>query len=691
MDFLLYLALVPALGVTAQWLAWRTRLPGILLLLLFGIGLGQFVQPDAFLSQLTGGDALAGPNLLFPLVSLSVAIIMFEGGLSLKLGELRESGTASLRLVTIGAVVALLGNSIAAHFVLGFQWRLSFLLGAILIVTGPTVIGPLLRQVRPSRRVASTLKWEGIVTDPIGAVLAVLVYEEVLVHESAPNFPSAMLALGETAAVGILLGCGAGALLTQAFRRYWIPDNLHGVAALALALLSFAISNLLAHESGLITVTVLGIWLTNQKRIDVLHIIELKENLRTLLIGCLFVILGSRVNLSDIAAVGLPGIGLVVVLVLVVRPLSVYISLLGSPLSLREQTFIAGLAPRGIVAAAVSSVFALSMESQPDLVLPGSEQLATVTFLVIIGTVAVYGLAAEPLAKILHLAEQADNGVMIAGADDWVRDFAAELKAENIPVMLVDTNYNKISKAKMDGLRADCANILNEHAREDLDLTGLGRFLAMTPNDEVNSLALREYRQWFDSSRLYQLTYKSKNAAGRRGMSRNLIGRELFGEGLTFSEFAERYAAGAQFKATKLSETFTFDDFIATYGEETIVLCAIKEDRSVRINTIDDPLVPVSGQTLLAMVSTTPIPSNHAAARPERQRSVRSRQAQPQSTDKDPRTTSESPAPDPLEESVIPEGSAGHNRKDEVALPGQAATQGDGEGPESPLSGTSPS
>jgi len=492
-----------------------------------------------------------------------------------------------------------------------------------------------------------------------------------------------MLALGETAAVGIFLGCGAGALLTQAFRRYWVPDNLHGVTALAIALLSFAVSNLLAHESGLITVTVLGIWLTNQKRIDVLHIIELKENLRTLLIGCLFVILGSRVNLSDIASVGLPGVGLVAVLVLVVRPVSVYLSLLGSPLNLREQTFIAGLAPRGIVAAAVSSVFALSMESQPDLVLPGSEQLATVTFLVIIGTVAVYGLAASPLAKLLQLAEQTDNGVMIAGADEWVRDFAAELKSENIPVMLVDTNYNKISKAKMDGLRGECANILNEHAREDLDLTGLGRFLAMTPNDEVNSLALRECRQWFDSSRLYQLTFKSKNSAGRRGMTRNLIGRELFGEGLTFSEFADRYAAGARFKATKLSETFTFDDFIATYGEETIVLCAIKDDRSLRINTIDDPLVPVSGQTLLAMVTTTPIPSSHAAAGSERQRAGKSRQRRAARGE-----GAASPTP-VASVADVSDQSAGPGDGKQVTAADDAAAQRDGDGPEAPVTETS--
>lgn len=630
MDFLIYLALVPALGVTAQWLAWRTKLPSILLLLLFGVCLGHFVvQPDALLADLTGGDETAGPNILFPLVSLSVAIIMFEGGLTLKLSELRESGSSSLRLCTVGAALAFVGNTLAIHWILGFAWHLSFLLGAILVVTGPTVIGPLLRQVKPSRRVASTLKWEGIVIDPIGAVLAVLVYEEVVLAQSAPHFSSALKSLAITGAIGVGLGVAGGALLTQALRRYWVPDHLHGVTALSLALLLFALSNMIAHESGLIVVTVLGIWLTNQKHFDVEHIIELKENLRTLLIGCLFIVLGSRVNLTDLATIGLPGIGLIFALIFIVRPVSVYLSLLRSPLNYREQTFIAGLAPRGIVAAAVSSVFALSMESRTDLDIPGSDQLATVTFLVIIGTVAVYGIAAAPLARLLKLAEETSRGVLIAGADAWVRDFAAELKAAGVPVLLVDTNYNKISQARMAGLRGECANILNEHAREDLDLAGIGRLLAMTPNDEVNSLALRECRTLFDSSRLYQLTFKSKNTAGRRGLTKNLMGRELFGEGLTFTRLSEMHAAGASLKTTKLTESFSFADFQEKYGEVTTVLCAITSEGGLNINTVDAPLVPAAGQTILALVSSTPVPDKHAVkASKKRTESSQSEDAQ---------------------------------------------------------------
>lgn len=609
MDLLLYLALVPAMGVAAQWLAWRTSLPGILLLLLCGVILGQFVHPDEFLATNTGGDETAGPNLLFTLVSLSVGVIMFEGGLSLKLSELREAGSAAFRLCTIGAAITFILAAIAGHYILSLDWKLAFLLGGILTVTGPTVIGPLLRQVRPSKRVASTLKWEGIVIDPIGAILALLVFEH-LVLAAHSSVGAASYMLFETVAIGTVPGIAGGALLSLALKKYWVPDQLHGVMALAIGMLLFAISNHYAHESGLITVTVMGLWLTNQKHLVIEHIVEFHENLRTLLIGCLFVVLGSRVNVDDIMAIGFPGIGFLIVLILLIRPISVFASLFGSSLDKNEQAFIAGLAPRGIVAAAVSSVFALKMES---LGIPGADQLATITFLVIVGTVAIYGLAASPFARWLGLANQSIHGVLIAGADLWVRDFAAELKSTGVTVLLVDTNYNKISKARVAGLDAECANILNEHVVEDLPLAGIGRLLAMTQNDEVNSLAVRECTHMFERSQVYQLTFNRENMHHRRGLTKHLMGRELFGKANTFSEIRELHAAGAKFKATALSEEFTYDQFVQQYGNGAILLCAVGEDGSLHLDTVDKPLVPKPGQKIVTLIGAVALPADHAA------------------------------------------------------------------------------
>ncbi len=613
MDFLLYLALIPALGLAAQWLAWRTSLPGILLLLLFGVILGNFVCPDDLLAELTGGESTASAEILFPLVSLAVAVIMFEGGLTLQFSELREAGRAALRLCTLGAVITFVGASFAARWTLQFDWSLCFLLGAILVVTGPTVIGPLLRQVRPSRRVSATLKWEGIVIDPIGAVLAVLVFEQLMVHPDESSVVTAIGMLIKTTAIGGILGAIGGAGLTFSFRKFLVPDHLQGVAALSIGLLLFAVSNHFAHESGLITVTVLGIWLTNQKGFDIEHIVEFKENLRTLLIGCLFIVLGSRVELGDIAQIGWPGVAFLLLLIVIVRPISALVCLVGTPLEMRERLFVAGLAPRGIVAAAVSSVFALELERSADtLMIAGSQQLATVTFLVIVGTVAVYGLAALPLARWLGLADDQTNGVLIAGADAWVCDFAKAVKKAGLPVLLVDSNYNKIAQARIDGLEGVCANILNEHAREDLPLTGIGCMLAMTANDEVNSLAVRECRTMFDRANLYQLTFNVANQQGRRGLTKNLMGRELFGEGKTFTALRDLHAVGATFKTTTLSDAFDYADYLERYSDGSTLLCVVNDDDSLVINTVSSPVTPEPGQTIIALVSSVAVPDDHA-------------------------------------------------------------------------------
>lgn len=601
MDLLTYFALIPALGVTAQWIAWRTKLPAILLLLGFGIILGQFVSPDELLAEKMEGAVAAGPNILFPIVSLAVAIILFEGGLSLKLSELRESGSATLRLVTLGAAITMALTSILAHYILKFPWQLSLLLGAILTVTGPTVIGPMLQQIRPRRRVAAVLKWEGIVIDPIGAVLAVLVFEEAVAIHASIDLAGSLWLLTKIIAVGTLIGIAGGIFFVQAIRRYWIPDNLQGIASLAITMALFSLSNRLAEESGLITVTVLGVWITNRAHGEIRHVVEFKEHLRTLLIGCLFILLGSRLDPMNVVRLGWPGFLFLLAMILVVRPISVFVSLIGTAFTREEKTFIAMLAPRGIVAAAVSSLFALKLLNHEETsTLAGVNSLVDVTFLVIIGTVTFYGLCSGWLARYLKLAQLNPQGLLIAGADPWVREFAKLMRQEKIPVLLVDANYNKIAAAKMEGIPAECINILSDQAQEDLDLGGIGRLLAMTQNDEVNSLATLEFRHLFDSSELYQLSYTKTE--GRLAASGALSGRTLISEGVTYSRLKERFESGARWKKTKLTEDFNWKSFLEKNTGVIKLICSIDEDKIVRINTVDKPLSPLPGQTVIAMI-----------------------------------------------------------------------------------------
>ncbi len=377
---LLGLAGVVALGIAAQWLAWRLRVPSILLLLAFGVAAGP-------LTGLLRPDELFG-RLLLPGVSLSVAVILFEGGLSLKVRELRAIGSDLLRLTTVGALVTWLVSLAAARFLLGFDWPLAALLAAILVVTGPTVIAPILRHLRLGGRVGAVLKWEGIVIDPLGATLALLTFVVARAGGWHGGAAEAALALLRTAVVGGGLGLLGAGLLIVPLARYWIPDALHGAVALAVVFLAFAVANALQEESGLLAVTVMGIGLANQRLAPVRHLIEFKENLTVLLVSCLFILLAAPAP-EDLAALDLRSYLFLAAMVLFVRPASVLLSTIGSAMTWREKAFLCCMAPRGIVAAAVSSVFAQAMA---DAGFAQAGRMPPVTFLVIVGTVALYGL-----------------------------------------------------------------------------------------------------------------------------------------------------------------------------------------------------------------------------------------------------------------------------------------------------------
>ena len=525
------------------------------MLLLVGFAVGPitgFLDPD----ELFG-------DVLLPIVSISVAVILFEGGLSLRFKELKKTGMTVGLLVTVGALLtwALIGG--AAYYLLDMALGTAVVLGALLVVTGPTVIVPLLRHVQPTPRVAATLRWEGILIDPIGAMLAVLAFEVFLAPSLREQTATAALIMGETVLIAIVLAALGVGLLMLLFRYDWAPDYLQSPLTLAVVIAAFAASNVLQAESGLLTATLMGVALTNQKVVDIRHIIEFKENLGVLIISGLFILLAARLEIADMQTIGVTHLAFLAALIFIVRPLVVALCTIGSGLALRERLFLSWIAPRGIVAAAVASVFALELANAGY---EDARLLVSISFFVIVGTVVVYGLTASPIARLLGVAQPDPQGLLIVGAQTWAREIARELGDEGVPVQLVDTNHANVAAARLAGLRAYDGNALSESVQDDIDLTGIGRLIALTANDEVNSLAALNFEEVFGERSIYQLAPARERRDGE-GVPLHLRGYFLFDASASYATLSSRFARGADVKTTNITEEFVYEAFMATYPD----------------------------------------------------------------------------------------------------------------------------
>lgn len=591
-NLLVGLGAVFFLGIGAQWLAWRLKVPSILLLLAFGFLAGP-------VTGLLDPDALLG-DLLFPIVSLSVGIILFEGGLTLRVSEVRASGSAIWSLVTVGALVTWVGATGAAFYLLDFPLSVALLVGAILTVTGPTVVGPMLRHIKPTGRVGSIAKWEGIVIDPIGALLAVLVFESIGAI-SSEHFSEAAVEAGfgilKTVAVGGSVGLVVSFFAIFLIKRYWVPDHLEVPVLLMFVIVSFAVCQILQEESGLLAVTLMGIVLANQRSVTVSHILEFKENLRTLLISVLFILLAARIEIRPAEFFSLRNLFFVAFLILAVRPAAVFVSTLGSGLGWREKVFLSWMAPRGIVAAAVASVFALHLTE-------GGDDLLRTVFLVILSTVLVYGLTAPWLARRMGLSNPNPQGVLIGGAHRFARVLAKVLMGAGIQVLLVDTARRNIKRARMDGIPTHYGSLFSEYVVDELDLGGLGRLLALTPSEEVNALANLHFGEVFGRNEVYLLP--SEGAAPKKEMSGELRGRILFGREATYIELSRKLATGGAIKKTKLTEEFGYQALLDRYAGDVQPLFLVASSGKLTVVTLEVSPAPKAGDTVIFLTQTEP-------------------------------------------------------------------------------------
>lgn len=526
------LAAVVAIGVAGQLVAERLRIPSIIVLLLAGLAVGPglgWINPD----DLYG-------DLLFPAVSAAVGVLLFEGGLSLRWRELGGVRVVVLRLLTLGVVVAAVVGTGAAWTAGGLPLGPSVLFGAIMVVTGPTVVVPLLREARLRPRVARVLRWEGIFVDPIGAVMAVVVLEVLVVRNGGPA--DAIGAIAKTAAVGTIVGLAAAAVLIAAIHRKIVPDHLENAVAFVTVLGTLAAADAVFHEAGLVATTVLGFALASQRRVRIRDIAEFHESIALLLVPLMFILLAARVQSDELSRNLVPALGVLALLVLVSRPLSVWVSTIGSHLPSRERAYIATMAPRGIVAASVSALFGLKLEQQG---IAGGADLAALTFLVVAGTVVVYGFAAMPLAKRLRVDVPAPAGFVLVGAPPWAASLGAVLADHGVPVLVVALDDDDAEAAASRGLLTYTGRLQSEDLAEAVTAIGAKLALVVSDREEVAAFATDRLGRLLGKTNVHVVAADAHDKEERSAQPGEHWGQLAFGGRLTLEDAAALTTTGA--------------------------------------------------------------------------------------------------------------------------------------------------
>ena len=582
----LALSLVGALGVGAQWLAWRLRLPGIVLMLAAGLAVGP-------------GLGLLDPSrdigaLLQPMVAIAVAIILFEGGLTLNFQSLSDAAKGVRRLVVLGAPLGWLSSTLALHYAAGLSWESAAVFGGIMIVTGPTVIAPLLRQARLKRRPANLLQWEAIVNDPVGALAAVLAFEVVLVARTATGMGHAIQEL----IIGILVASALGALagwgMARAFRNAWVPEYMKVPVIFVLVLAVFAVSDAVLHESGLLAVTIMGVWLANAHLPSYAELLRFKEHATILLVSGVFILLAANMDRATLLALDWQVLVFVVVVVLIERPLSVLLSLAFSDVPWKERLLVAFTGPRGVVLVAVAGLFG---ERLAQIGVPDGAQIAPLAFALVAATVVLHGFTLTPLARVLGLTASGAPGVILVGGSAWSTALAQALTKLDLPVMIADPNRSHLRRAREAGIRTYTGDILSEGAEHRLDLMPYQKLIVATDNDAYNTLVATDLAPEFGRENVFQLTRDTSDSA-RYALPAKLGGQPFCARD-TYAQAQDRLRQGWEFRITTLTQEFRRDDWRAANPEAIAI--AEMQGTQLRFVGPDSKIKDADGVKILAL------------------------------------------------------------------------------------------
>lgn len=589
-QILLALAGILLLGMGCQWLAWRVKLPAILFLLTCGFLVGPilgWLHPKALF-----GDMLS------PFITLAVAVILFEGSLTLQFSKIAGLEKIIRNLITIGALITWAITTLATRWIMDLPWELCLVFGAIMVVTGPTVIAPMLRTVRPGKNLARVLRWEGILIDPLGACLAVMAFQFVVAKGYDGSFFSGLLVFGKVLVVGLSLGAIAGYVFGLVLKRYLIPDFLRSVSTLAVVCGVFTLSNMLEGESGLLTVTIMGIWMANSNIPNLGAIHAFKESLSILLISSLFIILPARIDLSGFTVIGWASLGVLAVIQFVARPIAAQICSIGSKLTTGERHLLCWIAPRGIVSAAVISIFASKLTK---IGYTQASELVPLTFIIIMGTIVLQSATAGPLARWLGAAEPEPNGFLIIGAQELGRTLAVKLEQMGYRTLLADQDWSAIREAAMRGLATYWGNPVSEHADSNLDLTGLKYLLAISPQHETNLLVMHYYRPEFDPTDIYTIRSQSHSPVEEKNRLKH-VGRYLFDGQVTYEDVQAFLRQGASIRTTLLTPEYTFSDYQRQGDHKRLPIFVIDTSGRIAIFSSHSGITPKAGWKILALV-----------------------------------------------------------------------------------------
>ncbi len=587
-DPALVIAIVGVIGIAAQWIAWRSGWPAIVLMLGAGLLAGpvfHIVDP-----QQTFGA------LLDPMIAIGVALILFEGGLSLDFRELRQAGDGVWRLVLFGVPIGWLLGSLATHYVAGLAWPVAILFAGILVVTGPTVIVPLLRQVAIHQRPARILKWEGIVNDPVGALCAVIAYEYFRLSADGATLIEVVPPMIMAAGIAALLGYSAAKLIAFAFPRGWVPEFLKVPVLLVAVIGTFVGCNQIEHEAGLVAVTVMGVALANMDLSSLRSIHPFKQNIAVLLVSGIFVLLSASIEWETFRQFEWRFAAFLFTLLFFVRPATVLVSLLFSSVPWNERLFLAWVAPRGIVLVAISGLFAFRLS---ELGYSGGSILIGLSFAVVATTILAHGFSARLVARLLKVSSTSQPGLLIVGGNAWTAALAREMQELEVPVLIIDANWQTLAAARQSGVPTYHGEVLNKSTEHNLDLLPYRVLIAATSNDAYNALVCNEFANEVGRDSVYQLG-DHPESDDSRSLPNSIRGEAVFASGIDSAELRMRQSQGWNFRKTRLSEEFGYDDARALLPDESEQLLLLRKDGTLRFFTHLTHPEPAAGDVVIS-------------------------------------------------------------------------------------------